>query len=370
MFINTVLAILFIIPLVRIIFFYIGAIKERKKPIDEFANEEIPFVSVVIPARNEEENIRQCIISIAKSNYPKEKFEIIAVNDRSSDNTKAILEDLRKDIRNLEIVDIVNDSQKKNLRGKPGALQAGIDKSKGEIILMTDADCTVNSGWVSAMANSFKDPSVGLTAAYPAIRANTFFGMLQAVEWIYLHTLATAGIGLNIPLSCFGNNMAVRKKDFVEIGGYNGIKFSVTEDLALMHAIYKSGRKIRYLTSEKSTITTQACRTFKSYIKQKHRWVTGALDLGWIATLWVLTSTSLWAGIIMSLIWLEAWWLIAFLLMRFAGDSIITIPSAIILDKKKLIPWLVPAVIFFMFMELIAPFLLLKKDVRWKGQTF
>lgn len=370
MFIDLVLIISFVIFSLRIIVSYIGAVKERgKKAFKEFSDEPF-FLSVIVPGRNEDENFKDCLLSIANSNYPIDKYEIIAVDDRSIDKTPEILNRLKEDIPNLKVINIDDTTKVKNLRGKPGALQAGINNAKGEIIVMTDADCIVNPDWLPTLAKTFEDKRIGMSAGYTAIKTKKLFDKIQAVEWTYLHTLATSGVGFDIPLSCYGNNIAVKKEDFDAIGGYNSVSFSVTEDLALMHAIHKSGKKIRYLTLGESTITTLPCPNFQEYLKQKHRWAIGALDLGWIAFVFVLTSISMWLGLVISAITWQPWWFLSFLLLRIIGDSLITIPSAIILKRKDLIHWTIPAIFFFMLMELVAPFLILKRDVKWKGQTF
>jgi len=370
MYIDFILAVAFGIFFLRTVLSYLGATRERRKRVFKEFSKEPFFLSVVVPGRNEEENFKDCILSISKSNYPIDKYEIIAVNDRSTDRTFDILNELKEIIPNLTVIHLDDSTKQHNLRGKPGALQAGIDIAKGEIIVMTDADCTVNPNWLLTLAKTFEDDTIGMSAGYSAIKTKTIFDKIQSVEWTYLHTLATSGVGFDLPLSCYGNNIAVKKKDFDAIGGYHSVSFSVTEDLALMHAIHRSGKKIRYLTLEESTITTQPCPTFKEYLKQKHRWAIGALDLGWIAFVFVLTSFSMWLGIGVSLFSWHPWWLFIFLILRFGGDAMITIPSAIILKRKGVILWTIPAIFFFLFMELIAPFLILKRDVKWKGQTF
>jgi cellulose synthase/poly-beta-1,6-N-acetylglucosamine synthase-like glycosyltransferase len=368
--IDLILIISFIIVLLRIIVFTIGAIIERNKRIIDLSNDELPFVSVVIPARNEEKNIRNCLNSISQSDYPTDKYEIIAVNDRSTDNTKSVLEELSEKISNLRIVNITNETAIKNLKGKPGALQAGIESAKSDIIIMTDADCTVHKQWIRTMTSVFNDPNIGLVASYPGIRTNTVFDKIQAVEWTYLHTLASAGFGLNQPLSSYGNNISVRKKDFLDIGGYHAVGFSVTEDLALVLAMHNAGKGIRHLTIESGSIITLPCPTLRDYIKQHHRWVIGGKGLGWKAFVFVLTSLAMWVGLLLSLITLQPIWFLAFLLQRIIGDFILTAPTAIILNQKKIIKWIIPSVFFFIPMELLAPFFLLKKDVNWKGQIF
>ncbi|MGA2298150.1 MAG: glycosyltransferase, partial [FCB group bacterium] len=158
---------------------------EKSKTLPPFSVEYYPFVSVVIPSRNEEHNIEACINSISQNNYPIDKYEIIAVNDRSTDNTLGILRQLSNVHVNLKIVNITENNKNKNLTGKPGALQAGINTANGEIILMTDADCVVNQNWIKSLVNTYYDSSVGLTASFTNINGKNIFENFQALEWIY-----------------------------------------------------------------------------------------------------------------------------------------------------------------------------------------
>ena len=331
-----ILSFLLFIVVLRIFYFLIGSIIERKKGLNLNAYKELPFISVVVPARNEENNIERCINSIEMSDYPSNKFEIIAVNDRSEDNTLTILENLKNKYSNLKIVNKTERENNLNLQGKPGALQSGIDASQGEIILMTDADCTVHPKWIKTISSFFADSEMGLVAGYTAIRGKKPFAKIQACEWTYLHTLATAGIGWNQPLSCYGNNIAVRKKYFDELGGYYAVKFSVTEDLALLQAMFKHKKKLRHLTHEYCTVTTNACPTLKDYLTQHHRWIIGALDLGIRAFLWVMSSLAFWIGLLLSLISANYNFAIIFFAVRFLGDTLLTLPTAKILKQKGL----------------------------------
>ena len=124
----------------RTIIFFIGSEKERRKKNHGEKTATPPFISVVIPSRNEENNIAGCINSLGKSTYPTDRFEIIAVNDRSTDNTGQVLEQLKELYNNLVVVNILDESASPNMKGKPRALHEGIGRAKGSIILMTDAD--------------------------------------------------------------------------------------------------------------------------------------------------------------------------------------------------------------------------------------
>ncbi|HOQ49031.1 MAG TPA: glycosyltransferase, partial [Candidatus Kapabacteria bacterium] len=111
--------------LARTLFMFIGASKIRRKSVGR--NDFVPSVSVLVPARNEEDTIEECLMALALSNYPKEKFEIIAIDDRSTDSTLQIMQKVAAIFDNIKVLSIKDEQQKQNLRGKAGALHYGAD---------------------------------------------------------------------------------------------------------------------------------------------------------------------------------------------------------------------------------------------------
>ncbi len=346
------------------------SVKERSKKVADNKVLGKSFVSVIVPARNEEDNIESCINNIMLSDYDSDYYEVIAVNDRSDDKTCEILDSLCHKFSNLKVIHIKNDIEKGNLKGKPGALHIGIQASKGDIIMMTDADCTVNPKWISSVTERFNDPQIGLVPSYTLVKGDRAFDKFQAVEWIYMHTMASAGVAMNNPLGCFGNNLSIRRSVYDDIGGYEKIKFSVTEDLALLKAVFKSGNKVNYLCSYESSVTTLPCKTFGEYIAQHKRWAVGGIDLGYNAVFFVVTSLAIWIGLIVAIISLKPVWILALLFTRFLGDYFIIKPAMNILRQNHLHSWIFTSMAFVMMTELIVPPLLIDKRVRWKGQVF
>lgn len=354
----------------RMLYFAIGARKENRKKRFNMASGKEKMVTIVVPARNEEARIEDCIRSIARNQYPLDKFEIIAVNDRSEDETGQLLESLKQEIPNLIVIH--NDKSKaiRNLQGKPGALQLAINSCHGEIILMTDADCTVGESWIRSHAETFENSNLGITAAYTNIIGSNPFSRIQAVEWLYLHTMAIGGMGHGQPLSCYGNNISLSKEKFDKIGGYSALKFSITEDLAMLQAMHRHGYDTRHLSDESSSINTYANKTLKEYFNQHHRWIVGAADLKWKAAYFVLSTLAIWAALVISIATQD--WLMAAIVIstRILCDLALILPAMYRLKRSDLTIWLFPAIIFMMIIELIAPVFLLKRDVRWKGQVF
>ncbi len=351
----------------RVLFFIIGFRREVSRWSTE---EHIPSVSIIVPARDEAANIERCIDSLASLDYPRDKLEIIVVDDRSSDGTREILDRLSEHHDALIVLHRTESEVDPNLRGKPGALQHGIEHSHGDIILMTDADCIVEPTWVRGMAAQFIDPKVGLVAGMTSVSGEGFLDRVQDVEWTYTQSMACGSVGNGTPLGCFGNNLAVRRDVFNELGGYKEISFSVTEDLALQDAVSRAGYRTRHAVHRLTSVTTLPAANITEYIRQRHRWVRGGAALGVRAFWFVGSSLSLWIGITVSLVTGSHLWLVAFLALRFLGDGHLIADAARTINRRRIIPMIFPAMILLLSTELVLPLLLLKKRVTWKGQTF
>lgn len=368
--IEFLLLLAIVIYTLRSVIFIYGAYLERSKSLEFVDNNSIDFVSVVVPARNEENNIKECLESIADNNLDKSQYEIIAVNDRSTDRTGDIIENLKEKIPNLVPIHITEETSNPNLKGKPGALQKGIENAKGNIVIMTDADCTFKKNWIETIKKAFTDPKLSFLASFTSIKGKNFFENMQAIEWIMLHSMASAGLAFRQPLGCYGNNIAIRKKDFFEVGGYYKIRFSVTEDLALIRTLVENGKFVRYHPHPDSLVFTKPCKNFAELKSQHHRWATGGLELGWKAVLFVFTTAVFWLALLLSLLTLNFLWFFIIAGARLVWDSILMIPQLIRLNEQRLFKWLIPSILILMIWELIIPFLLLNKKVVWKGQVF
>ncbi|MGB9770766.1 MAG: glycosyltransferase [Candidatus Kapaibacteriota bacterium] len=359
-----------IIYLLRIFFFIIGFTIERKRTKRMISKDYQPFVSVIIPARDEEENIKETLLSFAKINYPEDKFEIVVVNDRSTDKTKEIVHSLLGKIPNLKLADIQDEFQKQNIPGKAGAIHAGVEYAKGEIIFVTDADCIVQQNWINKIVRLYADSQTGFVTSFTNVTGSRIFDKIQTVEWIYMHTMAMGGVGMKQPLGCYGNNLTFRKSYYNNIGGYKNIPFSVTEDLALQKAFHKYKYKIYYYIDPETTVDTKPVKNFAEYFAQHHRWARGGLNLGWRAVIFVLSSFSIWAGLIYFAIVLDILHMLLLLGIRILGDALLLANPLIILRKRKYLQWIPLSVLFFLIIELTIPFSILNRNVVWKGQIF
>ncbi|MFZ1292382.1 MAG: glycosyltransferase [Melioribacteraceae bacterium] len=258
---------------IQAILITIGTKKQFKK-IDE---NNLPSCTVIVAARNEEKNINECLESLHKLIYPKEKLEIIIVDDFSDDQTKTIIEKHISDKPLFKLIQPVKNFGE--TQGKARAIANGIEISKGEIIFTTDADCVVNPYWVKTLASYYTN-DVGMVCGYTNQKWNNIFEAVQDVDFIYLLIVAAGSINIWKPISAIGNNMSYRKSAYLEVGGYEKIKFSVTEDFQLLMAIHDFKKyKIIYPLDAGGLVTSKPCTDFKTLFHQKKRWAVGGLNV-------------------------------------------------------------------------------------------
>jgi len=240
----------------------------REKP-----NEKQPSVSVVIAARNEEKYIRNCLLSLSKVDYSSEKLEVIVINDHSTDNTKQIIEDCSKYFQNFK--SITPEKRNWHLIGKTNAIAQGIEITSGEIIITSDADCVFKTSWVKDIVK-YHDDKTGIVSGFTYTETKSQFDGMQSLDWIYLLAVASGSFGIGIPLACVGNNMSFSKKAYDEIGGYENLMFSVTEDFALLQGIFKTKKwKCKYPFDAGNLVLSKPCTTLKELFHQRKRWGRG-----------------------------------------------------------------------------------------------
>ena len=238
-----------------------------RKSFPKLSEDELPSASIIIAARNEEENILECLNSLDQLKYPKDKLEIIIVDDNSTDSTGTIIDEFISDNDKFKKVFAEN-----NQSGKPGALSAGIKNASGEIILLTDADCRPSITWALSITSYYTNET-GIVNGFTSQDSFNWFSGMQAIDFIYLTSVASGTINNNAPVSCIGNNMSFRKEAYADVGGYENIPFSVTEDFALLNAINNLGKyKIIYPLNPESLVTSKPCPSLKELFRQKKRW--------------------------------------------------------------------------------------------------
>ncbi len=260
-----------VLYLLMILLFYTGSRRASRPSV----NTARPSVSVIMAARNEETNIDLCLASLAALRYSG-PLEILVVNDQSTDGTAGIM--VQWAARDSRMRVITTKGRIHELHGKANAIAQAIEKSTGEIIITTDADCVVQPDWVERTVEQY-DERTGCVCGFTLIKTDGWFSGIQSLDWAFLLTVASAGVGWNRALSAVGNNMSYRRAVYDEVGGYQGVGFSVTEDFALLMAIaYGTKWKVRYSAEASSLVWSKPCSTLKDLYRQKKRWGNGGLD--------------------------------------------------------------------------------------------
>lgn len=330
--------------------------------------ERLPFISVIVAARNEEKNIERCLDSLDNLIYPEEKIEIIVVDDNSTDHTNAIIEEFIKGRRKFKC--ITTKKMIGNLKGKTNALANALEISSGEVILTTDADCAVSPTWAQSLA-SYYETDVAMVCGYTTQEANDNFAGMQMLDFIYLLTVAAGSMNLNFPLSCIGNNMSYRKSVYDEVGGYENIPFSVTEDFNMLKAIFRLGKyKVIYPFETGGLVTSIPCEDYKSLYWQKKRWGVGGLDseligflimsLGFITNILVLLTPVFFSPEYLSLS-----------VFKFATDFFFLLPVLSKFNLTSKLKYFAAFELYFIIYVLMLPIMLLaSKKVMWKGRTY
>jgi cellulose synthase/poly-beta-1,6-N-acetylglucosamine synthase-like glycosyltransferase len=236
-----------------------------------------PFVSIIVPARNEEKHISKCLLSIIQQDYPTEKFEIIVVDDYSTDHTVAITKSLQSQCKKLSCISLhENPVNSEIISYKREAIKIGIAQSTSTIILLTDADCEVPPNWIKLMANPFIDEEcvfvggpVVITHMHPSLLTH-----FQALDMIGMMIITGAGYHSGNQLLANGANMAFSKKAFYETGAYTYFPEKASgDDIFLLHQLNKAyPGKIKFIKSLEGAVKTQPVLSVASFLSQRLRW--------------------------------------------------------------------------------------------------
>ncbi len=228
------------------------------------------FVSILVPVRNEEDTIVECLKSLSMQDYPKEKFEIILINDHSTDKTKEIAERFAKDFSQLKVMDNLPQSL-----GKKSALTLGVNAARGELIATTDGDCIIPSKWLNKIVKVYQEDNAVFIAGPVAYkRQGGIFRHLLQIEQIVLQLISGGAMKMGFPLMCSGANLAYRKDFFMACGGYENDIFASGDDMMLMlKAQKKYPGKQKFISDPEAIVLTKSADGFAEAIQQRSRWI-------------------------------------------------------------------------------------------------
>lgn len=234
-------------------------------------------ITVIIPVRNEEENIPFLIQSLCEQTYPADLFEVIIVDDHSTDRSWDILQSLTSQpiaIKPMRLADIMPTG---TITGayKKLAIDAAIRLSRGELIVTTDADCIFDPHWLAYIAAFYEATGASFIAAPVKIkRDRRLLSLFQSLDFTILQGITGASVHKRLHTMCNGANLAYQKKVFFEVHGFRDIdNIPSGDDMLLMYKIYKQyPDKVFYLKSRHAIVTTIPTSTWKEFFHQRIRW--------------------------------------------------------------------------------------------------
>ena len=231
-----------------------------------------PFVSIVVAARNEEAYIGACIASLSDQTYPADRYEIIVVDDDSTDTTRDVIKEY------AGVRCLAPSPEFEAFAAKKRPMATGIDAAQGEIILTTDADCTAPTTWVESIVSSF-GPDTDVVVGYSKIArvSDDLVHRFQSFDFFTLLSAAAGAIRIGRAWAATGQNLAYRRRMFVQVGGFSTISARPSgDDVLLLQLFRRAGAAVSFCAEEGGHITTWRSETLSGLTNQRRRWASNA----------------------------------------------------------------------------------------------
>ncbi len=239
-------------------------------------------VSILVPARNEAANIEACIQSIFAQKYPRHLFELIIIDDHSTDATPRLVRIMKKKYPQLSLICLADlQVDQDHIAFKKWALEQGIAKAKGDLIVGTDADCMVSENWLNLLVSFYESKKYAFIAApVNFFQEQNQLEYFQSLDFIGMMGITGAGIHGKFQHMCNGANLAYERSAFEAVGGFKGIDGRASgDDMLLLQKMAKQfPERIGFLKNPAATVHTKAMPDWRSFLNQRIRWASKSYD--------------------------------------------------------------------------------------------
>lgn len=264
----------------------------RFKQVGLIPQKDLPNVTVLVCARNEAHNLRDCLSSLVKSDYPFDSLEVLIGDDNSEDGTVDIINEFESKYEFIKGYGIVH--EKAGLIAKANVLSQLIDESGFEYQVIIDADMVVTENWLHYMVSALVAGN-DMVSGYTQVQRSSWLANLQFMDWqSVLHTMKVMADSIR-PISILGNNMAFQKSVYDKVGGFRGLGPTDVEDLGLLQRFRKQGFKTIQLADSFGQAYTKPQLSFNELMVQRCRWMNGVFTHHFVlgipalfARLWIL----------------------------------------------------------------------------------
>lgn len=359
-----IILILYIISIGSLIYGFTKVKKSQKSDLTPQTN-----FTIIVPFRNEAENLPQLLRSFSNLNYPNDLFEVILVDDNSREEFKLSIVNYQ-----LSIIDNVRISNSP----KKDAITTAIKHVKTDWVITTDADCIVPSNWLLTFDNYIQQNRVSMLAGPVSYECeNSFLDHFQQLDLTSLQGATIGSFGLDKAFMCNGANFAYTKSLFEKLNGFYGNnKIASGDDVFLLQkAVGLLPDEVHYLKTEEAIVMTKPTEDWKSLFYQRVRWAakTGSYQsiFGKLLGLIVFFGNlSFVIGFFFFLFGIWPWQhLVLYAGLKFSIDLILLYVTNHFLTKTKL-RYLILSSLFYPFFSSGVAFYSLFRPYEWKGRRF
>lgn len=324
--------------------------------------------SIVVPFRNEAENLPKLLHSISLLNYPKELFEIILVDDES--------EEVFSYQHSAFSVRIIKNIRKSN-SPKKDAIETAIQVSKHNWIITTDADCLVQKNWLATIDSYIQKENKRMVAAGVCYVPQTgFLHAFQNLDFLSLQGATIGSFGLNHSFMCNGANFAYEKAFFIELNGFDGNETIASGDdvFLLQKAVLKNQNAVGFCMNNESVVATKSENSWNSLFQQRVRWA--AKSTGYSSTFGKLTAITVFATnalwVVIFIFWLlgkcDQNYFMLYVGCKFLIDFVLLQKTARFF--KTQLSWALLGSLLYPFFSTTVALNALFGNYSWKGRKF
>ena len=338
----------------------------------KLSDAELPPISVLVAARNEERDLLRCIASLERLDYPRDRLEIWLIDDRSTDGTPRIIAEACARDGRFRALD--TRGYQTTLRAKARAIALGAQHATGRWLFILDADAAVKPGWLRGMLGRTSE-STGLLTAPFFPEASSTVGILERATVLPALSFSFGAGGWGGELIPLGPNMAIRKDVYDAGGGLESVRFLVAEDIALWQLGHRAGTRVVAVAEPECVVEVTPVPSLIHLISQQRRWLVGGLGDGPVGVKWgslvialyALTGT---ASALVSCVTRPVFGLGAVLMLALAeGALVAALRSRFALRRAlRLLPVsVVYTAALFVWLPVVA---LLSRRIAWRGEGY
>lgn len=357
--------------------FCVGFEKLPKPKSNTAINQPTTTFSIVIPFRNEAKHLPQLLQTLALLQYPKGAFEILLVNDASTDNSEALITNFSTANPQLHIRLLINQRHSKS--PKKDAIQTAIQTAKHQWIITTDADCLIPELWLDTFNNYIQSyKPVMLVAPVTYIVQSSFLNQFQWFDMMSLQGATIGGFGIGKPFLCNGANLAYKKSVFINSNGFNNNNTIASGDdiFMLENMVSRHPKRVHYVKDVAAIVYTHAQPNIPDLIQQRKRWASKTKAYRYPFSKLTGVLVFLMNALVITLgLWscfgdINVIYILCLFIAKCSIDFILIFKSASFFRQTNTLKWYVFSAVLYPFFCTFIVGASIFSSYKWKGREF